>query len=147
MRIRRQALPADFLPVVRQILIAQPALEKRACIYARGRMRLEEHEIAAVRMIRAAKEMIEATLEDLGRRRVAADVAAELAVRNVSADDHRQSIPAHNRSDPLFEGEIAGIFALLLTRDRVAVCRVRRNVCDDAQLLRLLLEQPQQRLR
>ena len=147
MRIRRQALPADFLPVVRQILFAQPALEERACIHARGRMRLEEHEIAAVGMIHAAKEMIEATLEDLGRRRVAADVAAELAVRNVGADDHGQRIPAHNRSDPLFEGEIAGIFALLLTRDRVAVRRVRRNVGDDTQLLRLLLEQPQQRLR
>ena len=87
--------------------------------------------------------MIEADLEDLRGRRVAGDVAAELAVRLVGAHDHRERVPAHDRRDALLDREIAGIRPLLLERDRVAVRGVRRHVRDDAELLRLLLQLPQ----
>ncbi len=145
MRIRRQAFAGDFLPVVRELLLAQPAFEIRARVDARRRVRLEEHEIAAECIAGGAKEMVEADFEDLGGRRVARDVTAQLAVRLVRANDHRERVPANDRRQPFLEREVPGIRTLLLERDRVLVRGVRRHAGDDAHLLRLPLELLQQK--
>src|SRR6476659_5022119 len=46
MRIRRDAAPADFLPEVVELLLAQATKQKRTRIDAGRRMPLHEHEIA-----------------------------------------------------------------------------------------------------
>ena len=73
-------MPALLLPVVRELLGRQAPFEERARVDARapnaaGRTRGRRPRLAA-----RAEEVIEADLEDLRRRRVARDVAAELAV-------------------------------------------------------------------
>jgi len=51
--------------------------------------------------------VIEAHLEDLGGRRVAGDVPAQLVVVLVRAHDHHHGVPAANRADALLEGDVA----------------------------------------
>ena len=46
MGVRRQPLAADLAPVVRELLLGQPAFEKGARIHARRRVRLEVDEVA-----------------------------------------------------------------------------------------------------
>ena len=146
MRIGREAAAADFLAVVREVLFRQPAFEERACVHAGCRVRLEEHEVAAAAFI-GAEEMIEPGLEDLGGRRVASDVAAQLTVGYVGAHHHGERVPAHDRRQAFLDREVAGIGAFLLRGNGVAIRGVGRHVGDDAALLRLLLEQAQQRKR
>jgi hypothetical protein len=58
----------DLLAVVREVALAQPAFEEGARVDARRRVRLEEHQVAAV--IAAplrAEEVVEADLEQIGR--------------------------------------------------------------------------------
>jgi hypothetical protein len=99
-------------------------------------VRLEVDEVAALAVGAAAEEVVEADLEDLGRRRVAGDVAAELAMGLVGARHHRQRVPAHDGRQPFLDAQVAGVGALALQRNAVAVGRERLHVRHDAQLLR-----------
>jgi len=144
MRIRRQSVAADFLPIVRELRFGQAPLEKCARVDTGRRVRLKEDEIGAALVVAAVEEVVEADLEDLRCRRIARDVTAELAIGAIRADDHRERVPAHDGRDPLLEPEIAGIRALLFERNRVLVCGVRRDVREDAEVLRLRLELLQQ---
>src|SRR5688572_3128830 len=78
--------------------------------------------------------MIEADLEDLRRRRIARDVAADLAIRFVGAADHGERVPAHERGDALRRRDVAGVLSLLVYGDRVSIGRVWRGRCDDAEI-------------
>ena len=143
MRVRAQPAPG-LLAEVRELLLVDPTLQEGSRIDARRRVRLEENEVAGVIAVRSAEEVVEAGLEDLGRRGVGGDVAAELAVGLVRPHHHRQRVPAHDRRDALLELDVTRVHGLLLERDRVLVGRVRRHVGDDAELLGLLLEAAQQ---
>ena len=85
-----------FLPVVAQRILAQAPLEKRPRVHARRRVRLEVHQIPAMRRTARVKEMLKPDLEQIGRRRVARDVPTEFAVRGVCAHHHRQRVPAQH---------------------------------------------------
>ena len=65
---------------------------------------------------------------------------AQFAIGLVGAHDHRERIPAHDRGQPLFDGQVARVAALLLDRNGVAVGRIRLHVRHDAQLLGLLFQ-------
>jgi hypothetical protein len=54
-RIRRQAAAADFLAIVREVRVGEPAFEERARVHAGRRVRLEEHEVAAAAFVGAER--------------------------------------------------------------------------------------------
>ena len=89
----------------------------------------------------SAEEVVEADLEQVRRRRIARDVAAELgraaALGAVGAHDHRQRVPAHQRGEPLLQGQVAGERRLLGERDRVHVRRDQRRLPVDAAAARV----------
>src|SRR5712691_5101500 len=115
MAIRAQALAAGLLPVVRQVLLGQPPLEKRPRIDSRRRVRLEVHQVSQKRgggplffpRGAAAEEVIEAHLEQIRRGGVARDMSAELRMRSVRAHYHGERVPAHDGRDAAFELEVA----------------------------------------
>ncbi|MNT40719.1 hypothetical protein D3C72_1770510 [compost metagenome] len=78
-------------------------------------MRLEEHEVIR------AEEVVEARLKEIRRTGIARNMPSELAVCLVRTDHHCQRIPAHQRSEPLLDGQVAGESRLLLHRDRVDI--------------------------
>lgn len=107
-------------------------------------MRLEVDEIAARRVARRAEEMVEADFEQIGGRRVARDVAAQLAVCAVRADHHRERVPAQHRREALLELQVARVRRLLVDGDRVHVrrrARVRRREPAARRVLGELREQ------
>jgi hypothetical protein len=75
MAVRREPLAAGLAPVVVELLLGEPSLEEGARVHARRRVRLEIDDVA--RLARA-EEVVEADLEEIGRRRIARDVPAEL---------------------------------------------------------------------
>ena len=82
------------------------------------------------------KEMIEAHFEQIGRARVARDVAAEFAVRAVGAHHHRERVPSHQRREPLFDREVSGKCRLRVDRDGVDVWRCEFGLPADAMRVR-----------
>ena len=72
------------------------------------------------------KKMIKANFKQFRRRSIAGDMPAQLAVSFVGAHHHRQGVPTDDRGKPLFYGQIAGVFALLLDRNGIAVGRIRQ---------------------
>ena len=84
----------------------------------------------AGRIVAGAEEVVEADLEQVGRRRVARDVAAELgraaALDAVGAHHHRQRVPAHQGGEALLHRQVAGEGRLRLERNGVDVRRHHR---------------------
>ena len=101
-------------------------------------MRLEVHQVVG------AEEMVEADLEQIRRRGVARDVAAELGVRAVGAHHHGERVPAHDRREAAFQLEVAGKLRLVGERDRVLVRRVedrRQRHAPHARMVQQLAQQ------
>jgi hypothetical protein len=114
----------DLLPVVRQIGLAQPPFQEGARVDAGRAVRLEEHQVAPCCPVRALEEVVEADLEQVSGAGVAGDVAAQFAVRLVGPHHHRQRVPAHQRSQPLLQRQVAGKHRLRLGGNGVDVRRV-----------------------
>jgi hypothetical protein len=109
MGIGAQAHATNLAAIALKVLLRQPPFERGARIDAGSRVRLEEDEVAALAILRAAEEMVEADLEDFGRRGVARNVAAKLSGREIGAHDHSERVPADDRCYPLFKRQIAWI--------------------------------------
>ena len=139
----KKGRPPNFLPIIREVFVGEPTFEVSPGVNTGRGVRLKEYEVATPPII-TAKEMIEADLEDLRGGGIASDVPAEFAIGGVCANHHGKRVPTIDRCDALFELEISWIWPFLLDRDRVAVGGVGRHIGDDAPLLRLFLEQPQQ---
>ena len=92
------------------------------------------------------KEVIEADLKDLGGGGVARDMAAEIAIGLVGANDHGERVPADDGRDPLLHGDIAWKRRLPFERDRVAVRQVGSEIRSDPELLGLAVEGRQKEL-
>ena len=129
-----------LLPIALQVFARQAAFEEGACVDAGRGVRLKKHQIAVAVAAVGAEEVIEADLENLRRGGVAGDVAAEFPIGLVGAHDHRQGVPADDRSYALLELQIAAKRRLRLERNGVAVRRKRRQVGDDAELFRPLVQ-------
>src|SRR5205814_111798 len=69
-----------------------PSLEKRARVNPRGRVALEENDIALVARAFALEEMIEADFVQRGRGGERRDVAADPVTELVGANDHRERV-------------------------------------------------------
>ncbi len=89
-------------------------------------MRLEEDQIRALPGFMTAEEMLIAHLEQIRRRCITGDMAAQLAVCAIGTHDHGQGIPAQDRREPLLDGQIAWVSGLVL--DRYGI-QVGRDLC------------------
>jgi hypothetical protein len=145
MWIRREAVPGELLSIEGEICLVEAPFEEGARVDAWRRMGLKEHEVAAVPDSVTLEEMIEAGLEDLRHRRIARDVAAELAVGAVGSHDHRERIPADDCDDPLLEHEIPRKGLLVLKLDRIAIGRIGMRARGNADLHRALIERLEQK--
>ena len=117
MGIGAQTPAVDLLAVSLQLLFRQPAFEKGARVNARRRMRLEENKVAVVSACLSAKEVIEARFKNLGGGGVARDMATEVAIGLVGANDHGERVPPDDGRDPLLHGDIARKWRLPFERD------------------------------
>jgi hypothetical protein len=74
----------DLLPVVGQVSLGQPALQKGAGIDAGRAVRLKEHEVSTMRAARlhiaGVEEVVEAHLKQIGRAGIAGNVATQFAI-------------------------------------------------------------------
>jgi hypothetical protein len=94
-------------------------------------MGLKIDEIATVGIVRAAKEMIEAHFEQVGRRRIAGNMPAEFTVGAIGPHDHGQRIPAQRGGKLFFDIEVSRIRRLLIDGDRIRVGRdIEARRCD-----------------
>src|SRR5205085_7269534 len=133
-RIRAEAVPADFAPEMVELLLAQTAFEEGTGIHARCGMALVEDLVAAVLAVLAPEEPVEADLVEAGRARVRGEVAADPAELVVRPKDHRDGVPADEAPEAAFERFIAGKGRLLLWADGVDVARLGERRQPDVEL-------------
>ena len=118
MTVARQALAAGLLTVVLQVLLRQPAFQPCSRIHPRRGMRLKVDQVAT---LTGAEEMVVAHLEQIGDRCIGGEVPAQLGRDLVGMHHHRERVPAHQRADPAFDLQIAGVLRLVGQRNGVAV--------------------------
>ena len=124
MAVGGEPASADLAPVVVQLLLGDAPFQECARVDARGGVRLEVDEVAG---LPGAEEVIEAHLEEIRRRGIARDVPAQLGVRPVGANHHRERVPANDRREALLHFQAARELWLIGERDRVAVGRVEHR--------------------
>jgi len=92
---------------------------------------LKEHEVGALGVVGAAKDVIEADLEQCRGRRVGRDVSTDSLGSSGRTGHHGHRVPANDRLDATLELEISVEGRVLVGRDRVEV-RGRRGLrsCD-----------------
>ncbi len=118
MAVGRQAPAADFPAEMVQLRLAEPPFEEGAGVDAGGGMGLKEHQISR---LAGAEKMVEADLEQVRRRGVAGDVAAQFGRELVGPHHHRQRVPAHQSDQPLLGFERSRELGLVGEGDGVAV--------------------------
>ncbi len=141
MAIGAQALATGLAAVIGQSFFRQPPLEVGARVDARSGMRLEVHQVSR---LAGAEEMVEADLEEIGRRGIACDVAAELRVFAIGAHHHGERVPAHDRRNAALELEIARELRLVGERDGILIGRVQDRRKRHTACPRVVQEPPQQ---
>ena len=148
MGVAGQALGAGlacgyFLTVMFKIDFAQTPLKKGPGVDPRRRVRLVEHQVAVEAVTAGTEEVIETHLEQIRRTGVAGDMATQFAISLIGPHHHSQRIPAHDRSQPFFSGEVAWKTRLLLHTDTVDVgrvvlrlptnCRITAQLCQHVE--------------
>ena len=123
-----------------QLLFRQTSFQKGAGIDARRSMSLKEDQVAAARMIRPAKEVIESHFVQRRTGRVRRNVAANALVLAVRLDHHRHRVPANNALDAPLDLAIARKRRLLVRRNRVHIRRPAGHRQRHAPLLRVDLQ-------
>jgi hypothetical protein len=138
--IRGEAVAADLLAEVDELLLGEAALEERAGVDARRGVALDVDEVAAVVLAGRVPEVVEAHLVERRRRLEAGDVAAELARLLVRLEHHRRRVPADGRPQPPLHLRITRDRRLVLGVDRVDVRRLVAHRDGGALEARLLHE-------
>ena len=111
------------------------------------RVPLDVDQVATEIRARRAPEMVETDLHERVDRRIAGDVATEVAFATVGPHDHRHRVPAHIRADSLLKHRITrGVF-LEVRRDCVDVGGVRRVRDVRAGTARLVDQRFEQKVR
>ena len=94
-----------FLPVESKFFLGKRALEKGARVNARGGMRLEIDQVAAEGVGAGTEKMVEADFEQVGRGRIAGDMAAQFAIGAIRPHHHCQCIPPHQAGNAFLDGQ------------------------------------------
>ena len=128
MGIRRQPLPRrNLVAEPFQMILRQAAFQKRAGINARRSVPLKIDQIAQLRFIPCAEEMVEADFIQRGRRRVRRNMPADARMIAVGPHHHRHRVPADDALQPAFDLPVAGKPRLIIDRDGVDVRRIGRE--------------------
>ena len=130
-----------------EVLLGEPAFEKRAGVHAGRRVALEINLVAVeAALAAAAEEVVERHFVQRGRRGERRDVPADAGEVAVGARDHRHRVPADEALDPPLQLALAGIARLLVARNRVDVRRGGRERQLDAVADRRLFQRREQLL-
>ena len=86
-------------------------------------MRLKEDQVTQLPIRATPEKMVEADLEQVGSAGVAGDVTAQFAISRIRARHHGQRVPAHQRGEFFFNGQVAGKSLLLVHRHGVDIGR------------------------
>ncbi|MGY3033913.1 hypothetical protein ACVIIV_003083 [Bradyrhizobium sp. USDA 4354] len=132
MRIARQGFAGGLLAKAEKLVLAEPALEKRARVDAGRTVALEQDQLAAMVLRRRMPEMAEADIIGRCGRLEARNVTAELGALLVGAQHDRERVPADDRAQLVFDGAVARLGRLLAQRNRVAIGRPRLFNCEPA---------------
>ena len=121
-----------------RLVLAEPALEVGPGVHAGGGVALEEHLVAAARVVRSAEEVVHPDLVERRGGRVRRDVAADADARPLGAVDHDRGVPAQPAAVLPLDVLVAGEPRLLLGADRVDVVGRRQRRDPDLHLARPL---------
>ena len=127
-----QAITADFLSIVRQLLLAQSTLQKCPRINTGRGVRLKVDKVTALAIGTGAKKVVESDFENLCGRGIARDMTAQFAVRLIRPRHHCEGIPAHDCRQALFNPQVAWVGTLPIETDRVPIGRERLHMRVDA---------------
>jgi hypothetical protein len=119
-RVGRQAVGAALLAEGLQVGLGEAALQERPGVDAGGGVALEEDLVAGPALL-APEEVVEADLEQLGRRRVGGHVAAHAQLGPVGPGHDGGRIPADDRQQPPLQLLVARVAGLRRGRDGVEV--------------------------
>ncbi len=119
-----------------ELRLAQPVQQVRAGVDPRGRVPLEEDLVAAVALVLAPEEVVEAHVVQGGGGREGGDVTADADPRPLRPRDHHGRVPAGRVEDLAFDLLVAGEERLVLRGDRVHVVRAAHLRHRDALLPR-----------
>ncbi len=120
-RIGRQALAFNLLPEVVHLFLGQAPQHEGSGIDPGGRVPLYQHQVAAVVLRRCVPEMIETDVVERRGRGKTGDMAAQFRRLLVGAQHHRRSVPAHVRTDAVFQRVVPRRALLRAGRDGVDV--------------------------
>ncbi len=147
MRVGRDALAVDIAAEVVELLLGEPALEEGPRVDTWRAVSLEVDQVAAEVRARCTPEVVETDFHQRVDRRVAGDVAAEVALAAVGAHHHRHRVPAHVGADALLQHRVARRVLLKMRRDGVEVRRVGRKRNVRARAARLVDQGLEQEVR
>ena len=146
----KPAAGLQFAAEIFELLDRKAAFEEGPGIDAGRGMALEINGVAFESGGAGAEEVVEANLEERGRRAVGGDVAADIVLDAVGADDHGQRVPANQALDPALHVLVAGERRFLAGRNRIDVRSVsgeRDFEAGSARPLPDLVENPPGQLR
>ncbi|MNG11989.1 hypothetical protein D3C84_955670 [compost metagenome] len=86
-------------------------------------MRLVEHQVTAGRFGARLEEVVEAHFEQIRRAGITGDMPAQFAIGVIGPGNHHQGIPAHDRRQTLFNGQVPWKHRLLFNADGIDVGR------------------------
>ena len=109
------------------MLFREPAFKERAGVDAGRRMTLYIKQITAVVFGGCMPKMIEADAQHIGQRRKAGNMTTKIAVSAIGLDHHRHRIPAHIRTQPFFQLQIARAMLTEMGGNGVDVSSVTRE--------------------
>jgi hypothetical protein len=117
-----------------ELVLAEPSLEERPGVDARGRVALVEDLVARLAVVLAPEEVVEADLVQACRRGVGREVAADPGELAVRPQDHGGRVPADQPPDPPLDLLVAREERLLLGADRVDVAGLGERRQPDLEL-------------
>lgn len=112
-----------LLPEGVELRLGQPVQEERAGVDTGRGMALEEDLVAAVALVLAPEEVVEAHVVEGGGGGEGGDVAADADARTLGARDHHGGVPAGRVQDLALDLLVAREERLVLGRDGVDVVR------------------------
>ena len=143
-RVRRQAVRRLGLLLAERVelLLAEPVQHERAGVDAGRGVPLEEDLVAAVALVLATEEVVEAHVVERGGGREGGDVAADADAGALGPGHHHGRVPAGRVEDLALDLLVAGEERLVLGGDGVDVVRAA-HLGHGHALLAGPLDQPQ----
>ncbi len=105
---REAATGLEFTAKIHELFDTEAAFEKGASVNAGSGVALEIDGVAFKRIGTRAKEMVEADFVERGGGGIGGDVAADVVLEAIGADDHGEGVPTNEGLDAALELLVAG---------------------------------------